>query len=45
MRFVDAPLMHEGLEPQPLADRIMASFGKSIDDVTVVVVKTVDDQA
>lgn len=41
MRFVDAPLMQEGLEPQPLADRIMECFGKTIDDVTVVVAKTV----
>lgn len=39
-RFVDAPVMHEGLDPQPLADRILESFGKTIDDVTVVVVKT-----
>lgn len=40
MRFADAPLLHEGLEPQPLAERIMDEFGKTIDDVTVVVVKT-----
>ncbi len=39
-RFVNAPLMHEHLPPQPLADRILEAFGKTIDDVTVVVVKT-----
>jgi serine/threonine protein phosphatase PrpC len=40
MRFSEAPLMSEALEPQPLADRILEVFGKSIDDATVVVVKT-----
>lgn len=40
MRFAEAPLMHEALAPQPLADRILESFGKSIDDATVVVAKT-----
>jgi len=40
MRFCEAPLIKEGLDPQTLADRIMESFGKTIDDVTVVVVKT-----
>jgi serine/threonine protein phosphatase PrpC len=40
MRFADAPLMNEALAPQPLADRILESFGKSIDDATVVVAKT-----
>lgn len=44
MRFVDAPLLHEGLEPQPLAERIMEQYGKTIDDVTVVVVKTLSDE-
>jgi serine/threonine protein phosphatase PrpC len=39
-RFVDAPLMHEPLEPQALAERILEAFGKTIDDVTVVVVRT-----
>lgn len=46
-RFTDDALMHEGLEPQPLADRILASWGKDNDDATVVVVKThpiVNDQ-
>ncbi len=43
-RFVDAPLMHESLQPQQLADRIMDAFGKTIDDVTVVVVKTMPDE-
>ncbi|HEY0607471.1 MAG TPA: SpoIIE family protein phosphatase [Herpetosiphonaceae bacterium] len=40
MRFTEAPLMHEGLAPQPLADRILEAFGKTIDDVTIVVAKT-----
>lgn len=40
LKFADAPLMHENLEPQPLADQILESFGKTIDDATVVVVKT-----
>lgn len=40
MRFVDAPLMQQGFAPQQLADHILESFGKTIDDVTVVVVKT-----
>lgn len=40
MRFADAPLMHEHLEPQPMAERILELFGKTIDDATVVVVKT-----
>jgi phosphoserine phosphatase RsbX len=39
-RFSDAPLMQEDLAPQELAERIMAEFGKSIDDATVVVIKT-----
>lgn len=40
LRFSEAPLMHETLTPQQLADRILESFGKTIDDVTVVVAKT-----
>ncbi|HEX6291317.1 MAG TPA: SpoIIE family protein phosphatase [Herpetosiphonaceae bacterium] len=40
MRFSEAPLMSEVLEPQPLAERILEHFGKSIDDATVVVAKT-----
>lgn len=39
-RFVDAPFMTEMLSPQALADRIMDAFGKTIDDVTVVVART-----
>lgn len=39
-RFTEAPLMHEKLEPQPFAERILEQFGKAIDDATVVVVKT-----
>lgn len=39
-RFSEAPLMHESLTPQRLADRILESFGKTIDDVMVVVAKT-----
>lgn len=40
MRFSEAPFMSEPLAPQPLADRIIELFGKTSDDVTVVVVKT-----
>ncbi len=40
LRFAEAPLMNEGLEPQPLAERILALFGKDIDDATIVVAKT-----
>jgi phosphoserine phosphatase RsbX len=40
LRFSEAPLMNEALEPQQLADRILELFGKSIDDATVVVAKT-----
>jgi phosphoserine phosphatase RsbX len=46
-RFADDALMQEGLEPQPLADRILATWGKDNDDATVVVIKTkstVNDQ-
>lgn len=43
-RFADAPVMRSGLEPQPLADRILEEYGKTIDDVTVVVIKTDADQ-
>lgn len=45
LKFADAPLMHEALEPQPMAERILHEFGKTIDDATVVIVKTVSDPA
>lgn len=43
LRFSEAPLMHDALQPQPLAERILEQFGKSNDDATVVVVKTMPD--
>ena len=39
-RFGESPLLHERLAPQALADRIMAAFGKDIDDVMIVVART-----
>ena len=39
-RFVDASWMHEGLAPQSLASQILETYGKTIDDVTVLVAKT-----
>jgi phosphoserine phosphatase RsbX len=41
LRFADDAIMQQGLEPQALAESILESFGKTIDDATVVVVKTV----
>jgi serine/threonine protein phosphatase PrpC len=40
VRFSESPLMHETLAPQALADRVLETFGKDIDDATIVVVRT-----